>query len=155
MLMVKLGVISDTHGRLHPGVWDAFADVDCIIHAGDIGDPFILDELGALAPVLACLGNNDWQNYGPSVGAHTTKRIEGCRVLITHTPFDAERYIRGKEYDLIVHGHTHEPRDEVKSGVRIVNPGSATRPRGGTRKSVMLLEITGAIIGPSKLVELE
>ena len=153
--MTTLGLISDTHGRLDDGVWDAFAHVDYIIHAGDIGNPFLLDELRAIAPVFACLGNNDWDDYGPSVGAYKTAHLDGCHILIAHFPRDVERYIREKKYQLLVHGHTHIPRDEMKNGCRIVNPGSASRPRGGSKKSVMLLEVSEGEVGPSRLIELD
>ena len=152
--MTKLGIISDTHGRLNPNVWDVFSQVDYIVHAGDIGDPFILDELGGIAPVYACLGNNDRQDYGPSVGVYTTACLDGCRMLVTHLPRDAEREIRTGAYQLVIHGHTHVPRDEVIAGVRDVNPGSASRPRGGSKKCVMLLDIVDGVPGASEFVEL-
>lgn len=139
--MTKLGIISDTHGRLNPNVWDVFSQVDYIVHAGDIGDPFILDELGGIAPVYACLGNNDRQDYGPSVGVYTTACLDGCRMLVTHLPRDAEREIRTGAYQLVIHGHTHVPRDEELNGCRIINPGSATRPRGGSVAQVAILEL--------------
>jgi len=56
---VRLGIISDTHGTLRPEVFDAFAEVDHVLHAGDVGAPDLLTELEALAPVTAVYGNMD------------------------------------------------------------------------------------------------
>ena len=56
---MRIGVISDTHGLLRPEVFDVFARVDHILHAGDVGPEGILDELEAIAPVTAVYGNTD------------------------------------------------------------------------------------------------
>ncbi|MFR5827936.1 MAG: metallophosphoesterase family protein [Adlercreutzia equolifaciens] len=57
--MLRIGIISDTHGTLDPRAYAALADCEHIIHAGDIGGVAILRELETLAPVTAVLGNND------------------------------------------------------------------------------------------------
>ena len=78
--MATIGIISDTHGRLDHRAYAALADVDHIIHAGDIGDPAILRELETLAPVTAVLGNNDFPEYGDSVGRFARPVLEGDSV---------------------------------------------------------------------------
>lgn len=153
--MAKLGLISDTHGVLRESVSEAFADVDCILHAGDIGSLSVLLELEAPGhPVFAVLGNNDWQDYGPDVRRELSTVIGGTRIYMAHYPCDAERAAATGEYDLVVHGHTHIPRDEVRAGCRIVNPGSASRPRGGSKACVAIVEVADGAIGPVEVVSL-
>ena len=76
--MTRIGVISDTHGRLADAAYAALADSDYIIHAGDIGGPAIIRELETLAPVYAVLGNNDFSEYG-DVGQIARPCIDGVR----------------------------------------------------------------------------
>ncbi len=73
-----VGVLSDTHGRLPEDAYAELADCDFIIHAGDICGPGIMLELGGLAPVCAVLGNNDYPEYGESVGTVATPVLAEC-----------------------------------------------------------------------------
>ena len=83
-----VGVLSDTHGRLPEQAYAALADCDHIIHAGDIGSPDIIRELQTLAPVTAVLGNNDYAEYGSSVGRFAKVCLDGVNFLVTHYPRD-------------------------------------------------------------------
>lgn len=151
--MPKLGIISDTHGRLSEGVLGAFAQVDYILHAGDIGSLSVLLKLESLGvPVYAVLGNNDWADYGPDVHPELSATIAGTRIWMSHYPEDAEAAAASGTYDLAIHGHTHIPRDEVRNGCRIINPGSASRPRGGSNKCVAIVEVEDGKVGPLKTV---
>ncbi len=143
-----VGLLSDTHGTLPEGVFEAFDGVDYIIHAGDIGRESVLWELEAIAPTFACLGNNDWQDYGSSVRHEIHPIIGGANIAVTHYPEDAIALARTGEYQLVVHGHTHVPRDIVVGACRIINPGSTTRPRGGSVRQCCTLRIENGIIGP-------
>ena len=146
--MTLVGLISDTHGRLHEQAYAALADCDFIIHAGDIGDPSILRELETLAPVAAVLGNNDYSEYGSHVGRFAHPVVDGVRFLVAHYPRDVRVSTFGNAAlapgdpipDICVHGHTHLPRldygKEARPASYIVNPGSASRPRGGFPRSV-------------------
>lgn len=137
-----VGLISDTHGRLSEGVHDVFKGVDYIIHAGDIGAPSILWELESIAPTFAVLGNNDYANmYGSTVREFLTPTIGGLKLYITHYRHIAEDFAHKGEYKLIIHGHTHLRRDEIIGSTRLINPGSASRPRNGEEKSCALLRI--------------
>ena len=144
--MVRVGVISDTHGRLDPRAYNALADCGHIIHAGDIGDPGILRELQTIAPVTAVLGNNDFDEYGSSVMRWARVTIEGVKFLVAHYPRDVV-YPSGRAFgpgspipDVCVHGHTHMPRLEYGKVARpaqfVLNPGSASRPRGSSKASI-------------------
>mgnify|MGYP000202345428 CR=1 FL=1 len=88
--MTVIGLISDTHGRLPDEALAAMADVDHIIHAGDIGGPEILHALEALAPTTAVLGNNDFDEYGSRVGRFAHPVIDGVRFLVAHYPRDVQ-----------------------------------------------------------------
>lgn len=150
--MATVGLISDTHGHLAEGVFEAFAHVDYIIHAGDICAHSVLWELESITTTLAVLGNCDRLDYGSSVRPELSTTIGGVRVFVSHFPEDAERAAALGEYGLAVHGHTHIPRDEVRRSCRIVNPGSATRPRGGSQACVGIVELADGVVGPVRTV---
>lgn len=153
--MPVVGIISDTHGRLKPSALDALAGVDCIIHAGDIGAPEVLLELEAIAPVTAVLGNNDRSDaYGPGVTDEARTAIGGVDVFVTHYPKVAEKAAASGKYGLVVHGHSHVPRDEELDGCRIINPGGAFRPRCGSKAQLVIVQIEDGAVGPVRAVEL-
>lgn len=145
---MKIGIISDTHGSLALGVHEAFSGVDYIIHAGDIGNPTLLWELEGIAPVFACLGNNDWQDYGSSVRDVVKPIIGGLKIAVTHYPETASELARSGEFDLVIHGHTHVPCDKNIGSCRVVNPGSASRPRQGSARQCCTLCIDNGVAGP-------
>ena len=154
--MTLVGVISDTHGGLHERAYEALADCDHIIHAGDICGPHILRELETLAPVTAVLGNNDYAEYGESVKRFARPVIEGVKFLVAHYPHDVSLSAFGGRGvapgdpipDVCIHGHTHIPRLEYGVAARpasyILNPGSATLPRGGYQRSIAKILVSDA-----------
>ena len=156
--MALIGVISDTHGRLDQAAYNALADCGHIIHAGDIGNPAIIRELETLAPVTAVLGNNDFQEYGPSVKRHARVTIEGVRFLVAHFPHDVDLTGFGSKLntagdfvpDVCIHGHTHLPRLEYGRSVRpasyVLNPGSASLPRARNPRSIAKINIVNTQI---------
>ena len=140
---MRIGVISDTHGRVHPRVPDVFAGVDHILHAGDIGGDEIITALEEIAPVIAVTGNND------DATGEEIKRVEldDMRVLLTHIlprPHQPDRRVvdelRRKPADIVVFGHSHIPHDERVSGVWYFNPASAGPRRFDLPVSVGILE---------------
>lgn len=151
--MSLVGIISDTHGRLDPRAYAALAECERILHAGDIGDPGIILELETLAPVTAVLGNNDFDEYGAHVGRYAHPVVNGVKFLMAHFPEDVRLGAFGSGAlapgdpipDVCVHGHTHTPRLECGAEARpasfILNPGSASRPRGGFPQTIAKIEI--------------
>lgn len=151
--MTLVGVISDTHGRLDRKAYEALADCDHIIHAGDICNPATLRELKTLAPVTAVLGNNDFSDYGESVGRFARPEIDGVRFLVAHYPRDVRISAFGTGAlapgdpipDVCIHGHTHIPRLEYGKEARpaqfILCPGSASYPRAGNDRTIAKIEI--------------
>ena len=140
---MRIGVVADTHGRLHERALDVFRGVRHIIHAGDIGGPHVLGALRAIAPVTSVDGNND-----EATGEEIVRfEVEGLRVLLTHilprprSPRpEVVRSLRTDPADVVIFGHSHLPHDEVVGGVRYFNPASAGPRRFDLPVSVGILE---------------
>lgn len=125
---IRIGVISDTHGVLHPGIPELFRGVRHVVHAGDIGGAAILDALREIAPVTFVEGNNDTR-AGYDVERVT---VAGLRILLTHIlprPSAPGRHVRdslaSEPADVVIFGHSHIPHDEVRAGLAFFNPASA------------------------------
>lgn len=128
--MTRIAVIADTHDRYPPGLPARLAGADEIWHLGDVCDPATLVEFEQLGkPLHVVLGNNEWHNLWP-----LELRLEraGWKCHLIHIP--PSRAPAGVH--LLLHGHTHVPRDETDAlGVRWLNPGCITRPGRGARAS--------------------
>src|SRR4026208_636748 len=123
-----LGLISDTHGLVRPGVHHALKGVELILHAGDVGGSAILDELRLIAPVKAAFGNTD-PTGEPGLTEEVVIEVDGIRLHVSHghevgspTP---ERLAACYDADVVVYGHTHRPLVTPYEGRLFVNPGSA------------------------------
>jgi len=139
--VTRVGLISDTHGKLDPRAVDIFRReaVAHIIHAGDVGKPAVLWELETVAPVTAVLGNTD---HDPALGLGITAQVEiaGVRIAVVHEPVHAGQL---PPADVIVVGHTHRPDVHWLGRTLVVNPGSAFRPRSDAGRTLGVLEIGG------------
>ena len=127
---VRIGLVSDTHGYLSPAVLELLTGVDAIIHAGDIGDPAILEALGAVAPTTAVPGNLDSGGF-PELPSHTTGEIGGVRFAVGHKRKRLAKKLAGggvEPPDLVVFGHDHASAVAWIDGGLWVNPGSASAP---------------------------
>src|SRR5262245_37369155 len=89
--MMHVGVVSDTHGLLRPQVIDAFNGVDMILHAGDIGDPEVLESLTAVAPVFAVRGNNDKEEWALDIPETRIVPIGEIHVYMIHDIKEMEK----------------------------------------------------------------
>lgn len=118
--MVRVGLISDTHGLLRPQALVALEGVDLILHAGDVCGDDILAALAELAPTLAVAGNCDDDTALPS---HRLETVGGLRILLHHGHLAVDE--TALRPDVVVTGHTHVPRVETAEDVLRVNPGSA------------------------------
>lgn len=98
---------------------------DHIIHAGDIGKPEILEELRALAPLTAIRGNNDRGRWAASVPDTAIVRIGDVAIYVLHDLAELAVDPVGRNYAVVVSGHSHKPRVSERDGVLYVNPGSA------------------------------
>jgi len=126
--VIRIAVVADTHDHVPPGLVQRLAAADEIWHLGDVCEPMTLAEFEQLGkPVQVVLGNNEWHALWP-VELHLER--DGWRFFLTHIP--PRRAPAG--VDFVLHGHTHVPRDETDiTGVRWLNPGALSRPRGGTQ----------------------
>ena len=142
---MRIGLISDTHGLVRPDVAAAFEGVDVILHAGDVGTPDVLAELGCIAPVDAVHGNVDPLEL--MLPPTLVREVDGLTLLVTHgnevgSPTPAKLAARYRAA-VIVYGHTHRPLVSHVGGTLVVNPGAAGPRRFDLRPSVALLVIEG------------
>jgi putative phosphoesterase len=138
---MRIAVVSDTHDRYPPQLPDLLRGADEIWHLGDVCEPATLTEFEQLGPPLhVVLGNCDAHFAWPL--ALELKR-EGLNFYLTHIP--PSRAPKGCK--VVLHGHTHLPRDEVIGGVRWLNPGCITRPRGLPPGFAWLTVERGKILG--------
>ena len=142
-----IGLISDTHGLLRPDVHEAFAGVELILHAGDVGGDDILDELMTIAPVEAVWGNTDSPGT-PRLQERVVRQCHGLTIGVSHghevgRPTPAALLSRYGE-DVLVFGHTHRPLITRGDGRLVVNPGAAGPRRFDIQPTVALLTISGS-----------
>lgn len=147
---MRVGLISDTHGRLRNEVFDRFEGVERILHAGDIGSPELLTELETIAPVTAVFGNTDGQAVRAAVPQVAELELAGHPAVVVHgdqlgspTPEGLRRAHPSAR--IVVYGHTHRPLVDESEGVLVVNPGSAGAARFGIPPSVAILTVGEAV----------
>ena len=123
--MIRVGLISDTHGLLRPEAVEFLRGCDHIIHGGDIGSARILEELARLSGVTAVRGNNDVGAWASAVHETETLALGGILIHALHdlSKLDVDPSPAG--YRVIVSGHSHKPCNAERSAVLFVNPGSA------------------------------
>jgi uncharacterized protein len=145
---MKIFVLADTHNKLPKAVLELAAGADEIWHLGDVCEPTITLDLEAIGlPLIVVRGNCDWNEDWPLV-VNLTR--DGLRFRLVHIPPE----VPPENVDVILHGHTHVPRNEKRRGVLFLNPGCVTRPNRGAPRSVAWLETVGGKI-KWKLVEFE
>lgn len=160
-----VGVVSDTHApRFWKGMPDRVAEalhgVDVVLHAGDVCEPSVLDELAALAPVHVVQGNNDGSDVA-AWGAPETLELDlaGVRVAMIHDSGAKDgraRRMRRRfpDADVVVFGHSHIPWDETADdGLRLLNPGSPTDKRRQPHGTVGRLVLADGAVESWTLVE--
>lgn len=143
---MRIGLISDTHGKLRPQVFDAFAGVDMILHAGDVGPIDIITELETIAPVHAVMGNTDSPSLMPRVQDEVVLTVDGHAIVVVHghrlgSPTADRLRDAYPDADVIVYGHTHRQRIDELDGCLIVNPGAAGAARFNLKPAVAILEV--------------
>ncbi|MCL1879718.1 MAG: YfcE family phosphodiesterase [Actinomycetia bacterium] len=171
VVALRIGIISDTHGSLPASVHQAFDGCGHILHAGDIGSQAVLDELEAIAPLTAVLGNCDRSGYRTLAGSVKGMErfdLDGLRFLMMHRPEDLAAHYRGLLMarqmprakapvplpQVCVHGHTHVRASRTENSCLIICPGSATRPRDRLAAAVAILTVENAKVSDLQFVEL-
>ena len=151
---MRIGIVSDTHDKMNPAVFDLFAGVDYIFHAGDIGNEDIIISLQALAPVFAVYGNTDTFAVCEQYPQYQAPEIAGRTILMTHIlPHLTKEHLETiwreqagleKPPGVFIYGHTHQDHIERVGSILTINPGAAGPPRFRLKPSVAFLEIDAA-----------
>jgi uncharacterized protein len=148
-----IGVISDTHGLLRPEALAALQDSERIIHAGDIGDPKILERLSEIAPVTAVRGNVDRESWARNIPEMDILEIDGTSIYVLHILESLNLNPEAAGIHAVIYGHSHVPKQEIKDGVLYFNPGSAGPRRFQLPVTIGKLIVQGATIR-AELVQL-
>ncbi|WP_025213376.1 metallophosphoesterase family protein [Pseudomonas brassicacearum] len=138
---MKVGVISDTHGLLRPEAIAALAGCERIIHAGDIGNAGILEQLAAIAPLHVVRGNNDrGADWAEDLADRLQFDLCGWPVLLVHDIADVPASL-DPGVKLVITGHSHKPSIEWRGERLYLNPGSAGRRRFKLPVTLALVEV--------------
>lgn len=143
MASIRIGVISDTHGMLRPQALASLEGMDMILHAGDIGNPDIINVLGRLAPVHAIRGNNDTAPWARQFAETLRLDVGDVSIYMLHD-------LKALAIDpcqlgirVVIAGHSHRPSIVEKNRVFYVNPGSAGPRRFRLPVSIAYLDVEG------------
>jgi len=154
MKEIIVGLISVTHGLLRPRSTQALRGCDRLIHAGDIGDPEVVERLRALAPTCAVRGNVDKGAWAARIPATEVVEVDGRHFYVLHelSQLDLDPVAAG--FAAVVSGHSHQPSAQIRNGVLYINPGSAGPRRFNLPVTVALVRLTGDTMR-AEIVELQ
>jgi uncharacterized protein len=123
--MIRVGLISDTHGLLRPEAKTFLHGSDFIVHGGDVCDPGILEQLAAIAPLTAVRGNNDRGSWAEQLRETALLQVGAVLVYAIHDLARLDIAPGAAGVHVIVSGHSHKPAVEERNGILYVNPGSS------------------------------
>jgi uncharacterized protein len=146
--MLRVGLISDTHGLLRPEACAFLRGCDHIIHAGDIGSRRVLEELASIAPLTAVRGNNDKGPWAELLPESQRVRFEGVWLYVIHDLAQLDGEPDADKVRVLVSGHSHKPRMVERDGVLYINPGSAGPRRFRLPVCAAELTINGSSVTP-------
>ena len=156
---IRIGVIADTHGLFDRAIRRHFRGVDQILHAGDIGDQSVIEQLEQIAPVTAVSGNVDDEEQSGFLSEAVIK-LAGRRIAIRHILYeggkltkDGRAFLDRERPDICVFGHTHQPKKEWLGDMLLFNPGSAGPKRFKLPRGIGFLIIQKEKVLP-KLIRL-
>jgi hypothetical protein len=160
-LTKTVGLISDTHipvraREIPRKVFEVFDKVNFVVHAGDLVDFSVIDELEQLAPVLAVYGNMDGPEIRGKLPKMDSAKVLNWKIGVTHNPGalfgmgKMREIAKQNGFNVLVYGHTHNPSIKWEGKTLFINPGSPTNPLPPfiTKPSVALLRITKEKIIP-------
>lgn len=145
---MKIGIISDTHGLLRPEAVERLAGVHHIIHAGDIGRPEVISDLRKIAPTTAVRGNIDKGEWAAAYPQTEFVKLGGKVFYVLHNLAELDLDPAAAGIDVVVSGHSHQPKIETVDGVIYLNPGSAGPRRFSLPIALATLELSGDAIRP-------
>lgn len=146
-----VGLVADTHGLLRPELLAAFAGVDLVVHAGDVGNEAVLRGLETLAPVLAVRGNVDRGAWAARLPRSVRLEVGGIKIYVYHGDEALESAPAGCR--VVVRGHSHRPETIERGGVLYLNPGSAGPRRFKLPVTAMRLSLEDGAVN-AELLEL-
>jgi putative phosphoesterase len=150
---LRVALLSDTHGLMRAEARAFAVGADYIIHGGDIGSAQILEELAAIAPLIAVRGNNDKQAWAAHLPEAEMIRVGGAFVYVIHDVAQLDIEPRAAGVQVIVSGHSHRPQVLVRDGVLFVNPGSCGPRRFNLPISIGELYVEGTEVS-ARTIEL-
>ncbi|MCD4792719.1 MAG: metallophosphatase family protein [Bacteroidales bacterium] len=162
--MIKIGLLSDTHGHIDDKLLDFFKDVDEIWHAGDVGDISVIEKLEKIKPVRAVYGNIDGQDIRISYPEHNRFRIEETNVWITHIGGYPGRYDRKVKPEIFrnppgifISGHSHILKIIFDKGINCLhlNPGAFGKSGLHKVRTALRFEIDGKEIKKMEILEVK
>jgi uncharacterized protein len=151
---LRVGLISDTHGLLRPEALTFLRGSDFIVHAGDIGDVKVLEQLRGLAPLTAVRGNNDRGTWAQAIAETEVLQVGEVCIYVLHDLAELEIDPIAAGFQVVVSGHSHNPRIEERDGVLYVNPGSSGPRRFKLPIAVAELHVAGSSV-KARIVELQ
>ena len=151
---IVVGVISDTHGLLRPEAVDALRGADMIIHAGDVGNPELIDALRGIAPTFVVRGNIDKGNWADALPLTEVVEVGGRLFYVLHEISQLDFDPAAADFAAVVFGHSHVPSIETRAGVLFLNPGSAGPRRFKLPVTVAHIRVKNRQLRP-KIVELQ
>ena len=154
MSEITVGVISDTHGLLRPEAIDALRGSDLIIHAGDVGNPAVIDRLRGVAPTFVVRGNIDKADWAASLPMTELVEVGGLVFFVLHEISQLDLDPADAGLAAVVFGHSHQPLIETRAGVLFLNPGSAGPRRFKLPITVARVRVAGPHMRP-EIVELQ
>jgi uncharacterized protein len=146
--MMRIGIISDTHGLLRTEAIKHLARTDHIIHAGDIGAPEVIEGLRRIAPTTAIRGNIDTGEWAMDYPDTKLVALGGRALYVLHNLNKIELDPAVSGIDVIISGHSHHPKIETKNGILYVNPGSAGPRRFNLPIALAILMLSDRTILP-------
>lgn len=144
----KIGVISDTHGLLRPEVLKIFNGVDFIVHAGDVGDASIIQELRKIAPVTVVRGNCDNGELGYILKRTEVLQVADINIYVLHNLDELDLEPKEAGFNVVISGHSHKSCEKTIDDVLYFNPGSAGPRRFKLPISLGILNLDGKNINP-------
>jgi len=151
---ILVGVISDTHGLLRPEAIAGLRGTDLIIHAGDVGAPEVIGELGKLAQTFVVRGNIDKAHWANALPMTADVEAGGLLFHVLHDISELDLDPAAVGYAAVVYGHSHRPSIEMRDGVLFLNPGSAGPRRFNLPVSIARVSVSGRQLR-SEIVELQ
>ena len=136
--MKRIGVLSDTHGKLREEVVEILKECDVILHAGDINTPRVVESLREIAPLYVVRGNAD-KEWAADLPEQLAEEICGLRIFMVHNKKEIPGDTAG--YDLIIYGHSHKYEEKETEECFFLNPGSCGPRRFSQPVTLAVVEV--------------